>query len=91
VDLSYRGIVDGPASSFEHQGRTVLTYDLSAGTVTVVGLGRHDTMPAGVLVVHDSAVEVLAFAARDILRTTSPRQLREADYDDMCKLLRGGA
>jgi len=91
VDLSYRGVVAGPAANFEHEGRTVLTYDLSAGTVNVVGLGRNDVMPAGVLVVHDSAAEVLAFAARDVLRTTSPRQLREADYGDMCRRLGGGS
>jgi hypothetical protein len=89
VELAYHGTISGPATSIDHVGTTTLTYDTARGTVAVVGLGRHDELPAASLIVHDSAVEVLSFAARDVLRTTSPRQLREADYDNMCRMLRG--
>jgi hypothetical protein len=88
VELAYHGTISGPATSIDHVGTTTLTYNTSRGTVTVVGLGRHDEVPAASLTVHDSAVEVLSFAARDILRATSPQRLREADYDDMCRRLR---
>jgi hypothetical protein len=88
VELAYHGTISGPATSIDHIGTTTLTYNTSRGTVTVAGLGRHDEAPAASLTVHNSAVEVLSFAARDILRTTSPQRLREADYDDMCRRLR---
>ena len=88
VDVAYRGKISGPATSVPHLGRTTLTYDTAAGTVSVTGLGRRETLAADRLTVHDPPTEVLGFAARDLLRTTGPHQVREADYSELCRALR---